>query len=133
MPAEIHEEIIISGLKNEPGALGRVLKVVGDAGVNLRALCAYATGPERGAAHLVVDHPAKAKAALDGAGVVYELHPALVIPVEDRPGAGAGICERIAGRGVNIEHCYATGVGGGGAATLVVRTNDNGKAMEAVA
>lgn len=127
--AEIHEEIIVA-LRNELGALARILDIVGNAGVNVLALCAYELG-DAGAAHLVVDHPAKAKAALDGAGAKYELHPVLVVALDDKPGAAAAAFGKIAAAGVNVRHCYVTSAGAK-SAKLVIRTADNGKAKEAL-
>ncbi len=129
MAAEIHEEIVVS-LKNEVGALANVLKTIADARVNMTAFCAYAMGNE-GYAHIVADQPAKAKEALEKAGLKFELHPVVVAKVSDKPGAGAELAGRIAEKGVNIEHCYATGVGRG-QANVVIRTADNGKAKEAI-
>jgi hypothetical protein len=130
MSADIHEEIIVQ-LRNEPGAVAKVLKLIADAGVNIHAFCGYAMGPDAGAVHIMPDHAPKAKAALDAAHVKYTLSPALVIKTEDKPGTAASIAAKIAAKGVNVEHCYATGVGKG-AGTIVVRTADNGRAKEAL-
>ncbi len=130
MAVEIHEEILVT-MKNEPGALAKVLKTIGDAGVNVLAFCAYEMGPDSGNAHIIPDSPAKAKAALEKAKTKYELHPILVVKAEDKPGSAAGVCAKIAAKGVNISYCYASGVGKG-TGTIVVRTADNGKAKEAL-
>lgn len=128
--AEIHEEITVS-LKNEPGSLAKVLKIVGDAGVNVLAFCAYAMEAE-GTALIIPDSPAKAKGALDKAKVKYELHPVLVVKAEDKPGSAAAACAKVGAKGVNVEYCYASGTGKG-LGSIIMRTADNGKAKEALA
>ena len=131
MASEIHEEVTVR-LKNEPGALASLLETLAGAGVNVLGLCSWGAGAE-GTALIVPDHPAKAKQALDAAKIAYELHPVIVVPTEDRPGAAAAVCRKVAAKGINIDTCYASGVGPGArAATVVLRTHDNGKAKEAM-
>ncbi|GIW71894.1 MAG: hypothetical protein KatS3mg102_1436 [Planctomycetota bacterium] len=129
MKTEIREEIIVE-LDNRPGALAAVLDRLAQAGVNALAVCAYATDG-KGAVHVVPDQVARAKEALRQAGVAFRTTLVVVAVTQDVPGAAAEIARRIAERGINLEHCYATGIGRG-EARVVLRAADNAGAKEAL-
>jgi hypothetical protein len=128
MSIEVHEEIIVN-MKNEPGALARILKHIAESGANMIALVAYQMGAD-GAAHLIADHAQKVKDELDKLKAKYDSHPVLVVRVEDHPGSAAAICHKIAAKGINIEHCYATATKG--QAAFVIRTKDHLAAKAAI-
>ena len=93
-------------LEDRPGTLAALGEALGKAGVNIEGIGGFAVGG-RGVAHLLVEDAAKARQALEGAGVTVEGEvDALVIDIEDRPGALGEVARKIADAGVNITFGY---------------------------
>lgn len=113
---------------NEPGILGRVLGTLANAGVNLKALCAYAE-KNQGVFFLLTSDNDKAQKALKAAG--YEVKSSTVITtlIDDRIGAGAEIGALLGNAVIDVEYIYGSSAEMG-KAMLVIKTNDNKKAFE---
>lgn len=113
---------------NEPGILGRVLGTLANAGVNLKALCAYS---DKGQGHFLLITADNTKAARSLKTLGYKVRTNKVITVEigDRIGAGAEIGALLGNAVVDIDYCYGTSAGVGHA-LLVFRTNRHKKALE---
>jgi len=95
-------------LPDEPGGLAKAAGALGAAGVNVEGIAGLGGGGH-GHVHLLVEDPAAARSALEGAGVAIEgEREAVVVDVsnEDRPGKLAELAETIAGAGVNLAACY---------------------------
>ena len=95
-------------LPDEPGGLAKAAGALGAAGVNVEGIAGLGGGGH-GHVHLLVEDPAAARSALEGAGVTIEgEREAVVVDVsnEDRPGKLAELAETIAGAGVNLAACY---------------------------
>jgi hypothetical protein len=95
-------------LPDEPGGLAKAAGALGAAGVNVEGIAGLGGGGH-GHVHLLVEDPAAARAALEGAGVTIEgEREAVVVDVsnEDRPGKLAELAEAIAAAGVNLAACY---------------------------
>jgi len=95
-------------LPDEPGGLAKAAGALGAAGVNVEGIAGLGGGGH-GHVHLLVEDPAAARSALEGAGVTIEgEREAVVVDVsnEDRPGKLAELAEAIAGAGVNLAACY---------------------------
>src|SRR5437588_9838694 len=89
-------------LANHPATGARVLSALGQAGINVIGLCAVTGGA---VVHLAVEDgdAAAARQALEGAGVsVADERPVTVIAMDDRPGAGAELLQRIADTEANL-------------------------------
>jgi hypothetical protein len=117
--------------ESKPGVLARVCDTLGKAGVNIVAVCA-ADSTGRGKIRLVVSDPARAKAALGAAKIRCGEEPALLLSVDDRPGALADIASRLAAAKINIKCAYASTAGGGRAQIIVAVANPD-KAERALA
>ena len=114
-------------LENRPGTLADLGEALGKAGVNIEGIGGFEAGG-RGVAHLLVEDASKARQALEGAGVTVEGEAdALVIDVEDRPGALGEIARKIADAGVNITFGYLATNN-----RLVLGAEDVGKARAAL-
>jgi hypothetical protein len=113
---------------NEPGILGRVLGTLANAGVNLRALNAYARGHE-GHFLLLTSNNKKAEAALRSLGYKVKTNKVMTVEISDRIGAGAEIGALLGNAVVDIDYCYGSSAGKGNA-ILIFRTNNNKKAYE---
>ena len=116
-------------LQDRPGELARLGQATGEAGVNLRGMCAF-TGEGRGIIHILVDDAkaAAARKALEEAGMdVADEREVLVVDIEDRPGTLGELARSLAEASVNIELAYTTfGV------KLVIATDDLDSARAAL-
>ena len=118
--------------ESKPGVLARIAGVLGAAGVNIVAVCA-AESAGRGKIRMVVSDATRAKQALAAAKIRCGEEPAVLIALEDRPGALARVAERLATAKINIKCAYATSGGGGGAVQVVVAVANADKAERALA
>jgi hypothetical protein len=107
-------------LQDRPGELARLGEATGLGGVNIEGMAAF-TGEGRGIIHILVEDGAKAKAALEGAGIeVADEREALVVDIENSPGSLGELARRLGEASVNIELVYTTF----GGIKLVVVTDD---------
>ena len=116
--------------ESKPGVLAKVCDTLGKAGVNIVAVCA-ADSAGRGKIRLVVSDPARAKEALAAAKIRCGEEPALLLSMEDRPGALAQVASRLAAAKINIKCAYAS-TSGGGRAQIVVAVANPDKAERAL-
>ena len=108
--------------ESKPGVLAKVSDALAKAGVNIIAVCAADTAA-RGKIRLVVSDPARAREALAAAKIRCGEEPALLLSMDDRPGALASVASRLAAAKINIKCAYATTAGGGRAQVVVVVAN----------
>lgn len=92
-------------LENKQGRLYEVCRLLGENGVNIRALTVADT-EDFGILRIVVDRPQEAVEILRGAGFTASLNEIVAVEVEDRPGGLAGILKILSGNGVNVEYMY---------------------------
>jgi hypothetical protein len=83
-----------------------VLKEVGRAGVNIRAL-SLADTSDFGILRLIVDNVDACVQALRDTGHTVSTTEVLAIEVPDRPGGLSGILEVLSAAGLNVEYMYA--------------------------
>jgi hypothetical protein len=118
-------------LESKPGVLAKISQALAGAGVNITAICAAETAG-RGKIRMVVSDPARAKEALQAAKLRCGEEPALVLTLEDRPGALARVADKLAAAKVNIKCAYATSGGLGGSVTVVLSVSNVDKAASAL-
>ena len=81
-------------------------EALGKAGVNIEGICGFVVGG-KGVGHLLVADTSKAREALQTAGArVTGEQDALVLEIEDRPGALGKLTRKIADAGVNLNAVY---------------------------
>ncbi len=114
-------------LESKPGVLAKISQALAGAGVNITAICAAETAG-RGRIRMVVSDPARAKEALKAAKLRCGEEQALVLTLEDRPGALARVAEKLAAVKINIKCAYATTGGMGGGTTVVLSVSNVDKA-----
>ncbi|MFZ1061164.1 MAG: ACT domain-containing protein [Candidatus Rokuibacteriota bacterium] len=114
-------------LESKPGVLAKISQALAGAGVNITAICAAETAG-RGKIRMVVSDPARAKEALAVAKLRCGEEPALMVTLEDRPGALARVAEKLAAAKINIKCAYATTGGMGGSTTVVLSVSNVDKA-----
>lgn len=95
-------------LLNRPGSLAQASDVLGRAGVNIEAACGYVCGDE-GLYHVLVADAERARRALIDSGFeILDERRVVIVPVENRPGAGAALLRRVAEAQVNVDLIYTT-------------------------
>lgn len=119
-------------LENTPGRLAGFTRVLGDAGIDMRALMVADTA-EYGVARLLVDEPARAKRALEDAGFGVRVVDVIGVEVPDRPGGLADVLELLGGQGVNVEYAYCFVAPRGECAIDILRVDDPQRAEQALA
>ena len=116
-------------LGDRVGLLAEVTTVLAKAKVNINALCAY--GMEGNASFMVTTSSnAKAKKALAPLGVAIEEKDVVQVEMLNKPGELQKVAQRIADAGIDIQYVYATT--GGGKATCVFKSADDGTAMKVI-
>lgn len=93
-------------LENKKGRLAHVCRVLGDAGINIRAL-SIADTADFGVLRLIVNDPDKASSVLKEKGFVANITDVLAVEVSDSPGGLAGVLEKLDQAGVDVEYTYA--------------------------
>jgi hypothetical protein len=118
-------------LEDRPGTLATLGEALGTAGVNIEGLCAV-THEGRGIVHILVQDSAKARNALESAGLKVEgesepLISELPQDMVDRPGGIGEMARRVADAGVNFQVVYLATKN-----RAVTVTSDNAKAKAAL-
>jgi len=119
-------------VENQPGALAKIARTLGNAKVNILTLLGTVQGAN-GTIELVVADPKRAKKALDEAGVTYQETIAEEYELQNKPGALAQCLEKLAAKGVNLNSICATASKGGRKAVLVYTVAAEAKAKVATA
>jgi hypothetical protein len=110
-------------LENRAGRLAEITRVLGDAGVNIRAL-SLADTSDFGILRLIVSDNDKAKGVLKEHGFTVGKTSVVAVEVEDRPGGLNRILEILSKEGVNVEYMYAFVQHSGANALMIFRFDD---------
>ncbi|OGV67536.1 MAG: hypothetical protein A3K19_17675 [Lentisphaerae bacterium RIFOXYB12_FULL_65_16] len=116
-------------LENKAGRLAHVTGILGDAGVNIRAL-ALADTSDFGILRLIVNDVDKAQEVLRKHNVVCVANDVTAVEVEDKPGGLAKVLVVLQSAGVNVEYMYAFTEWKTGRAALIFRFDDPDKAAK---
>jgi hypothetical protein len=117
---------------NQPGAVARIAKALGDSKVNILALLGTAQGAV-GTVQLIAEDAKKAKKALDAANIAYQETPAEQYELPNKPGALAQCLNQLAAKGVSLNSIHATATKGGKKAVVVYTLETAAKAVTATA
>jgi hypothetical protein len=100
--AHVASDLAVTLPEDRPGMLSKALNAVSTAGINLEGHAEM-----EGVVHVLTTDAERAREALEGAGFrIVREQQVVLVPVEDRPGAAAGIFRRIADAKVNIRFSY---------------------------
>ena len=91
---------------NMTGGLAEVAGVLGNSGVDIRAL-SIADTKDFGILRIIVDDPDKALEALYSSGYVAKVTDVLAVPINDAPGGLAAVLSVLADANIFIEYLYA--------------------------
>lgn len=93
-------------LENKAGRLAHVTRVLGEAGINIRAL-SIADTSDFGILRLIVSDPDKAYEILKESGFTVSETEVIAVQVPDSPGGLAAVLEQMSEENLNIEYLYA--------------------------
>ena len=116
-------------LENKAGRLAQVTKTLAEAGINIRAL-SLADTSDFGILRLIVDKPDEAEKALKSMGLTVRLTDVIAIEISDTPGGFASALNVLKDRDVEIEYAYAFISRDEGRACVILRVDDNDKAIK---
>jgi len=116
-------------LENKAGRLAEVTRILGEAGINIRAL-SLADTSDFGILRLIVNDHLKAKEVLKEHGFTVGRTEVVAVEVEDRPGGLNRILQVLYEAGINVEYMYAFVQQSGENAVLIFRFDDIAKAVE---
>jgi len=116
-------------LENKPGALADVTRILGEGGINIRAL-SLADTKDFGILRLIVNDSEKAKAVLGARGFTVRKTEVVAVEVPDRPGGLADILKCLSDSGINVEYLYAFVQQSGSNAIIIFRFDETDKAIE---
>jgi hypothetical protein len=118
-------------LENTAGRLGEVTSLLGEGGVNLRAITIADTA-DFGILRLIVDdHETAIKLFKDG-GFTAKVTEVLAIEVDDEPGGLARVMTIFEDNNVNIEYLYATLEKSADKAVVIFRVEDIDSALSLI-
>jgi hypothetical protein len=110
-------------MDNRPGMLARTCQALANAKINIMALSILDT-VDHAIVRMVVDKPKEAEQVLSRLHAMVQCRDVVFMEVPNQVGALAGIAERLAEAGINLEYAYCTGSPSHSAGAIVLRTND---------
>ncbi len=114
--------------KTSPGRLAEVTRILGEAGVNIRAL-SLADTKDFGILRLIVNDNEKARSVLGPKGFTVRKTEVVAVEVPDRPGGLADILKVLSEAGVNVEYLYAFVQQSGENAIIIFRFDETDRAI----
>jgi hypothetical protein len=115
-------------LENKPGTLADVTRILGDAGVNIRAL-SLADTKDFGILRLIVNDNEKAREVLCRQGFTVRKTEVVAVEVPDRPGGLSVIMQILAEADINVEYLYAFVQQSGENAIIIFRFDETDRAI----
>ncbi len=117
-------------VENKPGRLLEITSVLGDNGIDIRAM-SLADTTKFGILRLIVNEPGKAENILKEAGFTVSLTQVLALGLKDTPGGLAAVLKILKQAGIEVEYVYAFFVSCAvDYASVIIRVEDNDKAAE---
>ena len=120
-------QFVVSG-QSKPGVIAKVASVLGEAGVNIKAFSA----PEvkgTGKLRLLVADVEGARAAFKAAKIKFSEETALLLSLENKPGAFKKVADTLTKSRINIKCGYCTPSREGKRAIVVLTVSNTVKAL----
>jgi hypothetical protein len=118
-------------IENKSGRLAEIARILGESGINIRAL-SLADTSDFGILRLIVNDVAKAAMVLKEAGFTVSKTEVIAVEVPDRPGGLAAILQALDREAINVEYMYAFVERCGGNAVIIFRFDETDKAIAAL-
>ncbi|MER3424467.1 MAG: hypothetical protein C4293_15860 [Nitrospiraceae bacterium] len=126
-------QLVISE-QSKPGVLARVSSVLAAAGVNIKAFMASevpgTSKPKKGTMRFVVADLDRARMALKAEKIRFREETALVLGLENKPGALSEVAKHLKEARINITCGYYTPSREGGKAIVILTVSNPKKATE---
>lgn len=118
-------------LENKPGQLEKIMKVLSDNQINLRAM-SLASLEKFGIVKLLVDNPAKAFDAYKAQNITITKRKISTAVIDNVPGAFYNLLKKLSKNGINIEDCYGFLLKDGKTAAVVFEIENYPQAEEII-
>jgi hypothetical protein len=115
-------------IENKSGRLAEITRILGDAGINIRAL-SLADTSDFGILRLIVNDVEKAKQILKDKGFTVSKTEVVAVEVPDRPGGLSAILQSLDAQKINVEYMYAFVERCGGNAVIIFRFDETDQAI----
>jgi hypothetical protein len=126
-----HRQItVLTG--NSASDLVRVIALLGDDGVDLRAHCLVDNGDGNCKLRMIVSKPERALETLQRNRFAAVVNDVVIIETDDRPGGLSRMLKLLDGEDIRIEYTYTAASETPGVAVMVFRFSDNARASEAL-
>jgi hypothetical protein len=110
-------------IENKSGRLAEVTRIIGEVGVNIRAL-SLADTSDFGILRLIVNDREKARTVLKERGFTVSKTTVVAVEVPDQPGGLARILQVLDADSINVEYMYAFVERCGDNAVIIFRFDD---------
>lgn len=118
-------------VENKPGRLSAITKLLGQNDIDIRAL-SVADTKDFGILRLIVNKPDQACEALKKADCTVSITNVIAIGIKDDPGGLSEVMECLYGANISVEYMYAFISKSENQAYVILRVNNNDKAVEAL-
>ena len=115
-------------IENKSGRLAEIARILGDTGINIRAL-SLADTADFGILRLIVNDREKAKQVLKEKGFTVSKTEVVAVEVPDRPGGLSEILKTLDSESINVEYMYAFVERCGENAVIIFRFDETEKAI----
>lgn len=115
-------------IENKSGRLAEITRILGEAGINIRAL-SLADTSDFGILRLIVNDCAKANTILKEKGFTVNKTEVVAVEVPDQPGGLSAILQTLDRDSINVEYMYAFVERCGGNAVIIFRFDETDKAI----
>ena len=115
-------------IENKSGRLAEIARILGDSGINIRAL-SLADTTDFGILRLIVNDREKAKQVLKEKGFTVSKTEVVAVEVPDRPGGLSEILQTLDRETINVEYMYAFVERCGENAVIIFRFDETEKAI----
>ena len=116
-------------IENKSGRLAEIARLLGESGVNIRAL-SLADTTDFGILRLIVNDRERAKLVLKENGFTVSKTEVIAVEVPDRPGGLADILQTLDCEAINVEYMYAFVERCGENAVIIFRFDEIEKAIK---
>ena len=113
---------------NSASGLGGLIDRLGAEGIDIRAHCLVDNGDGNCKLRMIVSEPDRALQILQSAKVAAVVNDVVIVEADDRPGGLSRLLAGFAAEDIQIEYSYTAASDRPGAAVMVFRFSDNGRA-----
>lgn len=118
-------------IENKSGRLAEITRILGESGINIRAL-SLADTSDFGILRLIVNDVETANKVLREKGFTVNKTEVVAVEVPDRPGGLGAILQALDSAQINVEYMYAFVERCGGNAVIIFRFDEADKAIDAL-